>query len=29
VGQGVIKLLTPADRVAVNDASGTDTPGSG
>jgi len=25
----VIKLLTPADRVAVNDASGTDSPGGG
>src|SRR5437588_342746 len=28
-GEGVIKLLTPADRVAVNDASGTDSPGGG
>jgi uncharacterized membrane protein len=28
-GEGVIKLLTPADRVAVNDASGTDSPGNG
>ena len=28
-GKGVITLLTPADRVAVNDASGTDAPGGG
>jgi hypothetical protein len=28
-GEGVIKLLTPADRVAVNDASGTDAPAGG
>jgi hypothetical protein len=28
-GEGVIKLLTPADRVAVNDASGTDALGGG
>jgi hypothetical protein len=28
-GEGVIKLLRPADRVAVNDASGTDAPGGG
>jgi hypothetical protein len=28
-GEGVIKLLTPADRIAVNDASGTDSPGGG
>src|SRR5437763_4663088 len=28
-GEGVIKLLTPADQVAVNDAGGTDSPGGG
>jgi hypothetical protein len=28
-GEGVIKLLTPADRVAVNEASGTDASGGG
>ena len=28
-GEGVVRLLTPADRVEVNDATGTDAPGNG
>jgi len=28
-GEGVVRLLTPADRVEVNDANGTDVPGNG
>jgi len=28
-GEGVVRLLTPADRVEVNDANGTDAPGNG